>query len=372
MAHTTVDVDSVLAAVAGALEAAKAAGARPVSATDPIETGPAPAGFSRLCSLTGLRSGGAGSDAIAVLGSQAEVDAYVAAGAGTDLPLPGLLVVATGVDAAALPTGSRVVRVDDARLALARLSLLFDTRQPPARGRHRAAVIEQDARVDESASLAAGAVVEHGAEVAAGTVIGANSYLGRGSRLGADCIINANVTIYDGVRIGARVIIHSGAVIGADGFGYAASPTGAVKIRHAGGVVIGDDVEVGANTAIDRGTIDDTVIGARTKIDNLCQIGHNVTIGSDCLVAGSAAIGGSASIGNGVIIGGNVAISDHVTIGDGARVAGRSGVTKDIPAGETWAGFPARQYRSYVRSLYLNDRLEQMWQYVKRAKGDAP
>src|SRR5690606_36116436 len=138
------------------------------------------------------------------------------------------------------------------------------------------------------------------------------------------------VTIYDGVIVGARVILHSGSVIGADGFGYAASPTGAVKIWHAGGVQIADDVEVGANSAIDRGTIDDTVVGARTKIDNLCQIGHNVTVGSDCLIAGTAAIGGSVSIGNGVVIGGNVANADHVTIGDGARIAGRSGVTKDI------------------------------------------
>src|SRR5690606_1483957 len=137
---------------------------------------------------------------------------------------------------------------------------------------------------------------------------------------------------YDGVTLGDRVILHSGAVIGADGFGYAASPTGAVKIRHTGGAALADDVEIGANTAVDRGTIDDTMVGARTKLDNLCQVGHNVTIGSDCLIAGTAAGGGSVAIGRGVIIGGNVAISDHVTIGDGARVAGRSGVTKDIPA----------------------------------------
>src|SRR5690606_17882189 len=119
----------------------------------------------------------------------------------------------------------------------------------------------------------AGVVVAAGASIGSKSVIGANSYIGRGSRVGAACTLYPNVTVYDGVSVGDRAIIHAGAVIGADGFGYAASPTGAVKIRHTGGVRLGDDVEIGANTAVDRGTIDDTTVGPRTKIDNLCQIG---------------------------------------------------------------------------------------------------
>ena len=357
MTRPALDIAAVLATVGGDLVAGD---------------GTPAGGFSRLCSPAALCSGGAGPDAIVILARQAELAAYTAASAAAIQPLPGVMIIGPDIAVTALPQGVNAVRVVDARLALARISKVLDRRQPPAHGVHDSAQISPSARVDPASSVGAGTVVAEDAEVAKGTVIGPNSYLGRGSSLGADCLVHANVTIYDGVSIGARVIIHSGAVIGADGFGYAASQAGAVKIWHAGGVIIGDDVEIGANTAIDRGTIDDTVVGARTKIDNLCQIGHNVTLGSDCLVAGTAAIGGSVSIGRGVIIGGNVAIADHVKIGDGARVAGRSGITKDIPAGETWAGFPARPYRSYVRSLYLSDRLEQIWEHVrKRSKGDA-
>lgn len=332
---------------------------------------PAEVSVSRLCTPSALVAGRTGRGDVAVLASQAEVDAFTTAVAKDALPLPGVVVVGTAIDPSTLPAAVVTVQVADARLALARLAERFDGRPPPALATHASAVIERGARVAPGSAIGAGAVIAEGAVVGAGTAIGANSVVGRGSRLGERCTIHANVTIYDGVSIGDRVIIHSGAVIGADGFGYAASPAGAVKIRHAGGVVLHDDVEIGANTAVDRGTIDDTIVGARTKIDNLCQIGHNVIIGHDCLVAGTAAVGGSVVIGNGVIIGGNVAIADHVTIGNGVRVAGRSGVTKDIPDGETWAGFPARQYRHYVRSLYLGDRLEQMWEYVrKRSKAD--
>ena len=162
--------------------------------------------------------------------------------------------------------------------------------------------------------------------------------------------------------------MHSGAVIGSDGFGYAAGPTGATKIHHLGTVELHDDVEIGANTCIDRGTLASTVIGARTKIDNLCQIGHNVTMGTDCLVAGRSAIAGSVKIGNRVTIGGSVGISDHISIGDGVTLAAGSGVSKDIPAGETWAGAPAVPFRKWVRGLYLQGQLETIWQIVKGMK----
>jgi len=371
MTDRSIDLVAVLLAVEGTLAAADSETPSPApDHSTATPTSPA-SGFTRLCSPSSWTAGKAGPDAIVILSDQAEVERYATVLSGTDEPVPGIVVIGHGIAPAALPIGSTVVQVGDTRLALARLSELFDTRLPPAAGRHTSAVVEPGARVAADASIGAGAVVAEGATVGPGSVIGPNSFVGRGSRLGGHCVVHANVTIYDGVSIGDRVIIHSGAVIGADGFGYAASPTGAVKIRHAGGVVIDDDVEIGANTAVDRGTIDDTVIGARTKIDNLCQVGHNVTIGSDCLVAGTTGISGSVVIGNGVVIGGNVVIADHVKIGNGVRVAGRSGVSKDIPDGETWAGAPARQYRHYVRSLYLSDKLEQMWEYVKRAKAGA-
>lgn len=280
---------------------------------------------------------------------------------------PGLIVLPDTLEATGPHAKLPRVRVAEARLALALLSARFDTRPRPAPGQvSPAAHVHESATLGRAVTLDAGAWIGKGAVVGDGSYVGPGSTVGAGSRLGANCVLNANVTIYDGVTLGDRVVLHAGAVIGADGFGYAASPTGAVKVRQLGGVTLGDDVEIGANTAVDRGAIDDTVIGARTKIDNLCQVGHNVRIGTDCLIAGMTGIAGSARIGDGVIVGGAVAISDHVTIGSGARIAGRSGVTKDVPAGETWAGFPARPYRQYARSLYLLERLEDVWRAFRR------
>lgn len=207
-----------------------------------------------------------------------------------------------------------------------------------------------------------------GAVIGAGSRVGPGCVLGEGVTLGPDCVLHANVTLYPGTALGARVIVHSGAVLGADGFGYAFGPQGAVKIHHLGGVVIEDDVEVGANTCIDRGTLLDTRVGARTKIDNLCQIGHNVQIGPDCVIAGGSAIGGSTVLERGVLLGGAVAVTDHVRLGAGARVGGRSSVTKSVPAGETWAGYPAKPQRKWVRELYLIGKLEAIWASV-RAQG---
>ncbi|HEX7001167.1 MAG TPA: UDP-3-O-(3-hydroxymyristoyl)glucosamine N-acyltransferase [Trueperaceae bacterium] len=304
--------------------------------------------------------------AVVVVPSAQELSRLAAAPA-----LPGLLVL--GEDAqpqgplAELP----LVRVGEPRLALARLSAVLDTRPRPFTGEISAAAhVHPDARLGTGVTLAAGSFVGQDATVGDGSYLGPGASVGAGAVIGADCVLHAGVTVYDGVKLGDRVVLHAGAVIGADGFGYAPSPAGAVKIRQLGGVRLEDDVEIGANTAIDRGTLDDTVVGARTKIDNLCQVGHNVVIGSDCLIAGMTGIAGSARVGAGVIIGGAVAVSDHVSIGSGARIAGRSGVTKDVPAGETWAGFPARPHRQYARSLYLLERLEDVWRAVKRMERD--
>lgn len=336
-----------------------------VPATDEsVGRGGPSAPFTRLVSPSAALAGRAGPDAIVIVSTAADLDRIGRWPEGADAP--GLLIVGHDAGTSVTVAGSTVVAVADARLALAQLSALFVGRGRAVPGVHPAANVDTAASLANDVSVGAGTVIAAGARVGGGTVIGANCVVGAGVHIGSDSVLHANVTLYDGVKIGDRVILHAGVVLGADGFGYAASPRGAVKIHHLGGVTLGDDVEIGANTAIDRGTLDDTVVGPRTKVDNLCQIGHNVVIGSDCLIAGTAAIGGSASIGNGVIIGGNVAIADHVTIGAGARLAGRSGVTKDVPAGETWAGFPARPYRLYVRSLYLSDRLEQMWEFVKQ------
>ena len=255
-----------------------------------------------------------------------------------------------------------LIKVENTRLALAQLSQFFDTSPPVSEGLHAGAQVHPDANLAENVHLAPGVVVGAGARIGAGTRVGANCVIGEDALIGKNCILYPQVTLYSGVHLGNRVSLHSGVVVGSDGFGYAASARGAVKVHHLGTVVLEDDVEIGANCCIDRGVLADTRIGARSKVDNLCQIGHNVQIGTDCLIAGTVGIAGSTHLGNRVMVGGSAGISDHLTIGDDVRIAGRSGVTKDIPTGETWAGFPAQPYKKWIRGLYLHGKLETLWQ----------
>lgn len=274
-------------------------------------------------------------------------------------------------EAAAMDASLTVIGVHDTRLALATLSALFDAR-PSAfpRGIHPSVVLGDGVDVGADASIGPFVVVGDGTVIGKGARIGPHVSIGPGCRLADGCTLHAGVRLYDGVILGARAVIHSGCVIGADGFGYAPGDAGAVKIHQLGSVVIAEDVEVGANTCIDRGTLGATTVGPRSKIDNHCQIGHNVTIGSDCIIAGMTGIAGSTRLGDRVTLGGYVAVADHVELGDDVRVAGRSGVTKDVPAGETWAGFPAQPYRSWVRSLYLIGRLERIWASFRAGADD--
>lgn len=210
------------------------------------------------------------------------------------------------------------------------------------------AVIDPDARLEDNVTVEAGSVIGRDVEIGSGSVILANAVIGPGTRIGRDCTIGAGASILHSL-IGNRVIIHAGARLGGDGFGYAAGARGLAKLPQVGRVVIQDDVEIGANTAIDRGAMDDTVIGEGTKIDNLVQIGHNVRIGRHCALAGTIGIAGSATIGNGVMIGGGTGINGHITIGDGAVIAGFTGVHGDVPAGAQWGGIPARPLRGVIR-----------------------
>ncbi len=264
-----------------------------------------------------------------------------------------------------------VLRHDAPRLAFAKLTALFDAEARPAPGRAASAIVADDAHVEADVTLAPHVVIGSGATVEAGCIIDAGCIIGPNVHVGAGTRLFPHVTLYPGVRLGARVRVHAGAVIGADGFGYAAGPDGAEKVHHLGTVVIEDDVEIGANTTIDRGTLGATRIGAGTKVDNLCQIGHNVEVGRHTLIAGTVAIGGSTRIGDGVRIGGGARISDHLTVHDGASLAGGSGLSKDIPAGETWGGLPATPMRQWVRERYLIGNLERIWQFVCTATRDA-
>ena len=216
--------------------------------------------------------------------------------------------------------------------------------------------ISPAAFIDPTAHLEEGVVVEPMAVIGANASIGAGTRIGPGAIIGQDVKIGRNCMIAGGASIlcaylGNDVIIHNGARIGQDGFGYAPGPGGMLKIVQVGRVIIQDRVEIGANTTIDRGAMDDTVIGEGTKIDNLVQIGHNVRIGRHCGIVAKVGIAGSTRIGDGVMIGGAAAINGHITIGDGAQIAALSGVVGDIPPGERYGGIPARPMRDFLRDM---------------------
>ncbi len=216
--------------------------------------------------------------------------------------------------------------------------------------------ISPGAHVDPTASLEPGVVVEAGAVVSpgvaigTGTIIASNAVVGRLCRIGRNCYVGPNAVVQYAL-LGDRVIVHAGAKIGQDGFGFTFGKAGPERIPQIGRVIIQDDVEIGANSAIDRGALADTVIGENTKIDNLVQVAHNVRIGRNCVIAGLTGISGSVTFGDNVMVAGGVGIADHLTIGSGAQLAARSGFMHDVPAGEIWAGYPAKPIGQAMREV---------------------
>ncbi|MBW3558595.1 MAG: UDP-3-O-(3-hydroxymyristoyl)glucosamine N-acyltransferase [Proteobacteria bacterium] len=234
--------------------------------------------------------------------------------------------------------------------------------------RHRAesAAVHESATVHPDATLAPGVIVGPGASIGGGTVVRANAVIGPGVAIGRDCRIGANATILFAI-IGDRVRILSGAVIGEAGFGVTTGKEGVIDVPQLGRVLIEDEVTVGANTTVDRGAWDDTVIGAHTKIDNLVQIAHNVRLGRNCMLAAHTGISGSVVVGDGAVFGGRAGIADHLEIGAGARIAAAAGVMKDVPPGEMWVGSPARPIRRFMRETAWLARAAQ-----KRDEGREP
>lgn len=224
---------------------------------------------------------------------------------------------------------------------------LFDRR-----GVSPAAHIAPDAFIEDGAVVEPGAAIGPKATIGAGAVISANAVIGRSCQIGRKTYIGPGASI-QAAFIGDRVVIHAGVRIGCDGFGFVAGRSGLEKIPQIGRVIIQDNVEIGANTTIDRGALSDTIIGDGTKIDNLVQIGHGVTIGRSCAIAAATGISGSVHIGDFVMIGGGAGLADHVTIGDGVQLAARSGVMHDIPAGEKWGGTPAQPVKGWLREVAL-------------------
>lgn len=224
--------------------------------------------------------------------------------------------------------GRAVVVVPEPILAL---STLLEECFPEWRPEPGAPPVHPSARVHPSATLHPGVV------------------LGPGVEVGPDCTLFPNVVLYANVRLGARVRVHANAVIGADGFRYEPTAAGLRRVPHVGGVVVGDDAEIGACACVDRGMLGDTVIGRGAKIDNLVQVGHNCTVGDHAVLVAQVGLSGSVRVGRGAILAGQVGVADHRQVGDGARLGARSAVHTDIPAGETWLGEPARPVREAMR-----------------------
>lgn len=257
-------------------------------------------------------------------------------------------------------------------LGYARVAAMLASGQPAQAGVHPSASISGAAGVDGSACIGPQVVVEEGATIGRRTVIGPGCVIGRGARIGDDCVLEANVTICHDVRIGNRALLHPGVVIGADGFGIANDDGVWVKVPQLGSVSIADDVEIGANTAIDRGAIADTILEEGVKLDNLIQIGHNVRIGAHTAIAGGVAIGGSASIGRRCTIGGACSIAGHLEIADDVHLTARSAVPNSIPEpGVYSSGTPIIQEnrawrRNVVRIRQLDDMAKRLRNLEKK------
>ena len=242
---------------------------------------------------------------------------------------------------------------------------------PPEPGVHATAVVGARVAMGEGVSIGPRAVIGDDVTIGARARIGAGVVLGAGVIIGDDCILHANVTAYTGAVLGDRVQVQSGAVLAGDGFGYVFGDGAHQKIPHVGRCVLESDVEIGANSTIDRGSVGDTVIGAGTKIDNLVMVAHNVRMGKLCLVMAQAGIAGSTSIGDGVIIAGQAGLAGHITVGSGARIAAQAGVIGDVPAGETWSGYPARPHREALRGQAALRKLPDLLRRIGDGSGGA-
>lgn len=247
------------------------------------------------------------------------------------------------------PAGMALLVTGEPYRAYARVAQAFYPAAAPVQGVHPQAHVADSAVLGDGCQLDAGAVISEDAEIGAGCRIGANSFIGPGVVLGEGCVVGPNVTIQCAL-IGKACVFHPGVRIGQDGFGFAPGAEH-LKVPQLGRVLIGDGVDIGANTCIDRGTGPDTVIGPGTKIDNLVQIGHNVEIGAGCLMPALTGVSGSTKIGNYVMIGGGSGLAGHLTVGDGARIAAHSGVMRDIEPGQTVAGSPAMPAKEYWRQI---------------------
>jgi UDP-3-O-[3-hydroxymyristoyl] glucosamine N-acyltransferase len=263
--------------------------------------------------------------------------------------------------AALVPRSTLAIETGDPQRAVATvLAALFPAAMHPdslfgATGVSPGANVHPDARIEDGVVIDPGAIVGPRAEVGGGTKIGANAVIGPDVRIGRNCAIGPHASVLYAL-IGDRVILHAGVKVGQDGFGFVIGDTSHVKVPQIGRVIIQDNVEIGANTTVDRGALVDTVIGEGTKIDNLVQVGHNVQIGRHCIIVAQTGISGSTSLGDFVLLGGQVGIAGHLHIGNGAEIAAQSGIVRNVSAGARMAGTPARPIRAYLRDKIARGR----------------
>jgi UDP-3-O-[3-hydroxymyristoyl] glucosamine N-acyltransferase len=280
----------------------------------------------------------------------------------------GAIILSPTLDADA-PQGAARLVVADPYVAYAHLSRWFElllAAPGDAPAIHPGASVDSRATLGAGVSIGPGARIDAGAHIGDGCRIGPGVAVGEGASIGPHSRLHPNVVVYAGVRIGARAILHAGSVIGADGFGFAPSREGFVKIAQLGSVVIGDDVEIGANSTIDRGALDDTEIGDGCKIDNLVQVGHNVRIGANTVIAGCAGIAGSAVIGRGCMIGGGVGVSGHIEICDGAVIGGFSLVERSVTEPGFYTGaWPLQVHAQWERTAATLKQLPQLRQRLR-------
>ena len=266
-----------------------------------------------------------------------------------------------------LPGGPRDrIVVQDAHQAMAILLSVLNPGTPMRPGVHATAVVHPEAAVCATASVGPNTVIGAGARVGGATAIGANCFIGEGVELGSGCTLFPGVSVYPGSTLGDRVIVHAGTCIGVDGFGYVLEEGEHIKVPQVGGCVIEDDVEIGANCTIDRGSIGKTLVGAGSKLDNLVHVAHNVVIGPRSMLVAQVGIAGSTQVGEGVLMGGQAGLVGHLKIGAGARIGAQAGVISDLADGEEVSGYPARDHRTFLRAMATLMRLPRILRRLSR------
>ena len=261
-----------------------------------------------------------------------------------------------------------LIKVDNAYECLAKLMALYEASKPRKTGIDPLASIAATAKIGENVYIAPFACVEDGAVVGDNTVLHPHVTIGAHAKVGNDCVLYPNVTVYHDCRIGNRCILHAGSVVGADGFGFAPAADGYEKIPQIGIVVLDDDVEIGANTCVDRATMGATVVKRGVKLDNLVQVAHNVEIGSNTVIASQTGIAGSAKIGEWCMFGGQVGVAGQIKVGDRVNVGAQSGIPGNTPSGVTVMGYPAIDPKQFARSSVIYKKLPKMYAELNSLK----